>query len=99
MCTSKTSFLSPPHREKRYSADVGANVTAGCVSQEPTLNERLEECATGFGFKVPQTRRLTLGERKTRHLEVLTSHPLHDRVLGMCLHDVLPALLDSISPQ
>jgi hypothetical protein len=69
------------------------------VSQEATLNERFEECTTGFGFKVPQARCLTLGERKTRHLEVLTSHPLHDRVLGMCLHDVLPALLDSMSPQ
>jgi hypothetical protein len=44
------------------------------------FDKRFEKRAARLWFQVPQTLCLTLGERQTRHLEVLTSNPLHDRV-------------------
>jgi hypothetical protein len=83
------------------SADVGADVAAARrLTKKPALDKRFEKRAARLGFEVPQALCLTLGERQARHLEVLASNPLHDRVNRMnrmSRHAVSAATLDSIS--
>jgi len=71
------------------SADVSAHVAAARrLTKKPALDKRFEERPTRLRFQVPQALRLTLGERQTRHLEILASNPFHDRVNRMSLHGV-----------
>jgi len=89
-----SGVMSPP----LGSADVGANIAAARrLTKKPALDKRFEERPTRLRFKVPQALCLMLGERQTRHLEILASNALHDRFNGISFHVLAATTLDSMS--